>query len=629
MTDFYCDHGAYSSALGTTPTWGVPQEGDGTSISAATAASVVSVDLTSITSTAGTFSLFGSAAVSVGASASGATLATQIAAAINGSSVTTGNTTIFPGSPQLRNAFYATTTGATLNIMCRIGSALTNVLGLVWGGTWSAGPPSNLTFAGGSGGCWGWYINPAAIGVAGSIALLSYGVWLYAPYCGTLPTLTDTTYIRTGEGKTITLNFLAEYTTLNYQHGNFPGNLVFDSNTKWTSDSGNGVFKLVLFGGAYIGNISFSYPGSYPFYVAALKRGGYEIECTSTAYTTITLHEPVSGEVSANYCNVKFRDSRTNGTFIVFAPSRATRTANYVYENCDYVVTTPRANADKLFWASGYDSTQSSKFIGCTFDFNISGLAYPGDLLWVNGSYDLEFHLALVNCAFLGYAPKYKLSTALLAYITSPVRFSIVADNCTGLQMPSSYFGIPSAVKYLDQNLKQIIFSDESGMRVEDVRGVAEWVPSESPSFPTLSAARPGSGVPWSLRLVWMQVPQLSRGRPFQSPSMRMYNQLSAGVKVCTLQLFVPSTVSSGVHVAFGYIDATGIARCESSELLQSSSSTWTNAGSFSGYVSKKVVVTTSYSVAANSEVTCLVALNKSPDSTVVNLYVDPEFTVV
>lgn len=631
MADFYCDHGAYASALGTTPTWSVPQEGDGSSKDAATASSVASVDLTSVTSTAGTFSLFGSAAVSVGASASGATLATQIAAAINGSTTATGNATIFPGAPQLRNAFFARATGATLDIMCRIGSALTNVLGLVWGGTWSAGPPSNLTFAGGSGGCWGWFINPAAIGVANSITAVGYGVWLYAPYCGSLPTVADSIYVRTGSGKNITLTFASGWANLVFNHGNFSTNLVFDSNTKW-ADSGTGVFKLLLQGNEYSQTVKFSYPANYPCSTVALMRGGFEVEYTASNQTALWVHSPgYGGHISGYYRNVKFRDSNTYGSayFYPFAVAENIRDAHYVYETCDFVVSNPRASVwAKIFSTSSYDSSQVSKFVGCSFDFNISGLAYPGDLINFHPSYFLEFHLAFTNCAFLGYSPKYKLATSVSSYANSPVRFSITIDNCTGLQMPSAYYGIPVSDKYLDQNFKQIIFSDETGMRVEDVRGVAEWVPSESPAFPVLSATRPGSGATWSVRLVWMQVVAPSKGRPFHAPPLRMYNQLPAGAKTCTLQLFVPSTVSDGIRVAFAYVDANGIARAESTEVIATSSATWANAGSFSGYVSKKMSVTTAYPVAANSEVTCLVSLTSSPASAVVNLYIDPEFTV-
>ena len=44
MADFYCDHGAYAVALGSIPTWGEPQDGDGSA--AATNATAVRTELT-------------------------------------------------------------------------------------------------------------------------------------------------------------------------------------------------------------------------------------------------------------------------------------------------------------------------------------------------------------------------------------------------------------------------------------------------------------------------------------------------------------------------------------------------------------------------------------------------------
>ena len=39
MSNYYVDHGAYATNLGAAPTWGVPQEGDGSASTAATASS--------------------------------------------------------------------------------------------------------------------------------------------------------------------------------------------------------------------------------------------------------------------------------------------------------------------------------------------------------------------------------------------------------------------------------------------------------------------------------------------------------------------------------------------------------------------------------------------------------------
>ena len=65
MADFYVDHGAYASALGATPTWGVPQEGDGTTKDAATASAIASIAFASVPTT-GTFSVCGATVSTTG-----------------------------------------------------------------------------------------------------------------------------------------------------------------------------------------------------------------------------------------------------------------------------------------------------------------------------------------------------------------------------------------------------------------------------------------------------------------------------------------------------------------------------------------------------------------------------------
>ena len=107
-----------------------------------------------------------------------------------------------------------------------------------------------------------------------------------------------------------------------------------------------------------------------------------------------------------------------------------------------------------------------------------------------------------------------------------------------------------------------------------------------------------------------------------------MVSQLAAGARTITVELFIPSSVSGGIEAAFGYTDNTGVARQESTVALVSSSASWTNAGSYPTYAAKKLTLTTSYSVAANSEITCQIRLTSVAPSTTVNLYVDPEFAV-
>lgn len=644
MADYFCDHGVYglaSNRLGLdAPAWGVPQEGDGSTKDAATASSVASVDLTSITSTAGTFSLFGSSAISVGASASGATLATQIAAAINGSSVATGNTSIFPGAPQLRNAFFARATGATLEIMCRIGTALTNVLGMTWAGTWSAGPPGNLTFSGGSGGCWGWFLNPAALGASSSITMGTHGAFLHKPYAGGLPTIADTIWVRTGGGasKTIAMSFGAN--TALVHTAAYSKSIVFDTDTQWTGDSVSGAVKVQITATNWNTShgIRFSSPGIKASYVA-LAFGGFEVEyiCTQTQGTfSLGDSNLSSGSGEWHMRNAIFRDSATGaggGSGMSSGMSGNGSGNTRVWENCAWLVTTPRATIwSTIFSFGGYNTTSDQKYLGCIFDFNISSVSDPG---YIAGSgYTSDTSVVFQGCQFLGYASGYKLMS-IGAWGVTTLRMSITVDNCSGLAMPAAYLGFPVSTAYVRQDVHQIVFSNASltsqaGMRLEDCRGVTEWLPDDPTPFPYLAATLQGSGTPYSVRVIWVRAVPLTRAAAYESPDFRMFTQLAAATRTLTLQVLMHSTITTGIKASFAYIDSSGISRREDSETVASSAATWTNAGSYSGFVSRKFEVVTDYPVKANSEIIATVQLYAAPpgsDATMA-VYVDPEFTV-
>jgi hypothetical protein len=640
MADYYCDHGAYgltTNRLGLdVPAWGVPQEGDGSTKDAATASSVASIDLTSITSTAGTFSLFGSAAISVGASASGATLATQIAAAINGSSITTGNTTIFPGAPQLRNAFFARATGATLEIMCRIGSALTNVLGMTWAGTWSAGPPSNLTFSGGSGGCWGWFVNPVAMGVSSSITLGDYGTFLHKPYAGGLPTAYDTIYVRTGGGASKVIQTTFTTSKVLVPSAGYSKNIVFDTNTQWVGDVASGALKLQITAANWnvTHAVRFSSPGISASYVA-LAFGGFEVEyiCSQVQGSmTFQAQNGTSGTSEWHMKNVILRDSASAGANAVSAISGTNSVERRVWENCQWVVTTPRSWLIPIISVGGYSTSSDQRYLGCIFDFNISGVSDPGTVTSSAQIYDSS--IVFQGCQFLGYAPGYGL-WQIGAWAANATRLAITVDNCSGLALPTAYLGLPTSTMFVRQDVHQIVFSNaalssQAGMRIEDTRGVTEWVPDDPTSFPKLASTLPGSGASYSVRVIWVRAVPMTRASSYESPDFRMFTQLASATRTLTLQVLMHSTIVTGIKASFAYIDSTGESRREDVETISSSAVTWTNAASYIGFVSRKFEVTTTYPVKANSEIVATVQLYASPpgsDATMA-VYVDPEFTV-
>jgi hypothetical protein len=661
MTDFFCDHGAYglaSNRLGLdAPTWGVPQEGDGTTKDAATASGVAVFDFTAgqplnnetvaicgVTFTAKTSGATGNQ-FNIGGSKS-ATM-DNLAAAINASTTTVG-ATVAAGTPQLRNLVYARgpTGGAPSDkceIMMRIGSLTLNhaTNSNVAIAHACATAPTLTQFVGGSGGCWGWFLNPSALGVSSSITTATYGAMLYKPYvCAAVPTFADTIYVRTGGGasKTIAMTFTSS-TTLTHA-ASYSKNIVFDTNTKWTGDSTSGAVKLQITASNWNTDhgIRFSAPGIRASY-SALAFGGFEVEyISSQTQGTFRVGDTSgsSGTSEWHMRNVILRDSMTGagaGFGMNSIMSGSGSIALRTWENCKWIVTTARSSVwSKILSIGGYSTSSDQKYIGCIFDFNISGVSDPGYI--VESTQTSDTSVLFQGCQFLGFASGYKLMSAG-SWATNTYRLAVTVDNCSGLALPSSYIGFPTSTVLVRQDLHRMTLSNaalstQAGLRVEDCRGVAEWLPDDPTPFPYLAATLPGSNTAYSVRLIWVRAVPLGRSYAYLSPDMRMFTQLASATRTLTLQLFMPSTVTSGVKASFTYIDSSGITRCEDTETIASSSASWTNAGSYSGFVARKFEVTTDYAIKANSEIIATVQLYELPpgsDATVA-IYVDPEFTV-
>lgn len=643
MTDFYCDHGVYTSALGTTPTWGVPQEGDGSTKDAATASSVASIAFASVPTT-GAMSVcgitIGTAGV-IGAATVGAA-ADALAGLINAVSTTVA-AGVAVGTPQLRNLVYARgpTLGApagTCQIMMRIGSATLNQATNASAAIASTfdGTPTLVQFAGGSGGCWGWFFNGTDIGVSSSIVKGTYGVWLFLPYVGTNQSVNDTIYIRTGGGasKSITFANASSYNNLTVTATCSSISLVFDTNTIWTGDSAVGVLQMVLSCTGYSSHIKvIPVPINGAKSVVALRRGGFELQFSGDK----AVFNSAAAGIAAYFRNVLFTNNNSGETSALFlmATNYGNRTTA-VYESCDLVCSLPRSSIHTLVAMFGDNGSaeHTRTFVGCNFGFNISGVSYSGQLVTLNAANHSS--VTFKNCNFTGFSGKFKiLPSNINAYAGGESALNITAEGCTGVELLSSYSGIQTTTVSAPvfQSKQQIVINNlndltNPGLRVEDSQGIAEWVPSESPTPPTLTARLVAGGAPWSVRLIWLASVPLSSGRPYRSPPVRMLHQLASGVRTLTLQLFVPTTVVKNVRATFGYVDSTGVARIETADALQTGSATWANAGAFPTHVSKILTVTTAYLVAANSEITCAVELTGVAPASVVAVYLDPEFGV-
>lgn len=641
MADLYCDHGAYATALGTTPTWGVPQEGDGSAPTAAAASSVGSVLFGSVPTTGGC-NVFGAVVTLSGVlgAASVDAAADALAASINATQnpVTSG---FAAGTPQLRNLVYARgpTNGApagTCQIMSRIGSASLNVTGVV---STFDGTPTITQFTGGSGGCWGWFLNTAGIGVGGSIAAHTYGAWLHKPMARVVPTVADTVWMRTGGGasKLITIAGVS-YNTISASHDTFSTNVRFDTNTKWADDIADGQVK-VTFAGQYSASLGLylSAPGCHNSYHAMRVRG-LEIEITGSN-SDIWFFQTTNNSFTSSSVHlrgVRYVDAVTSAegpAQFALATTRAAKQSMRI-SDCEYAIVQSRTFLKPPFAIATYGADMNVTLDGCLFDFNISGIGEPGPLLDIHPSYPFEAYLHVLNCRFIGYASGYTLASSAGAtyYATTDAGFRVLIEGTSGLKLAGSYLGLPTSSYVRDQSLRQIVhtqYNDATtpGMRVEDARGVIEWLPNAAPTFPTLASTVHGIGTPWSLRALWLSSVILSRATAF-STKLVMSTQLVDGSRIFTLELLLPSTVADGIEASFSYKDTMGVPRSDTVDELTTSAVTWTGSASFPGYVSKKLTISSSYPVEAGSEVVCLLRFVRSAPSAQVDVYIDPEFKV-
>jgi hypothetical protein len=285
VAEFFVDHAVYTTNIGATPTWAVPQEGDGSNKDAATASAVGSIQFNAVPTT-GNFVICGvtftSPAGVLGAANVGAA-ADALAGLINGSTTAVG-VLVATGTPQLRNLVFARgpsggAPAGTCQIMMRVGSTTLNHASngnVAMSHTFNGTAPTLTQFIGGTGGCWGWLLNTSAIGVSSSIAVITYGLLRAKPMVWTAtPTALDTIWARTASGKSITHVGTGSISRTE----TWPLVLLFDSNIKWTGDSGAGVVTLTLQINANNASLTL-YPANDAgalAWIGAIEKGGLKI----------------------------------------------------------------------------------------------------------------------------------------------------------------------------------------------------------------------------------------------------------------------------------------------------------------------------------------------------------------
>lgn len=636
MADFFCDHGAYASALGTTPTWGVPQEGDGSSKYAATAASVASIAFASVP-TSGLMSVcginIGTTGV-IGAANVGAA-ADALAGLIN-AVATTVAAGVAVGTPQLRNLVYARgpTLGApagTCQIMMRIGSATLNqatnsnaAIASTFDGT-----PTLVQFVGGTGGCWGWLFNTSAIGVASSYAALAYGVAVSASPLVSVssaavsakPTITDDIYVRTASGYTLTcaVNTCPNWGTPNYSH-----NLIFDSNTVWTGDSGTGVvtvsmsntsadLSLYLCPSAVglFKSVRCIKKNSLQFYWASNTSGHFQIIGNSSGGgVSPTLLDGLLFEEATNIVAASAMSFMCNGVIVSLR-----------LKNCTTKHMTARTTWSRGLLFGAFEGTLI--FEGCTTITNHTGGSDPGPVLvGAQPNSGSGTVIKLIGHSISGWAfGNYRA----LNTVSAQANLDVVVDGCTGFAL-GAYVGIQSNNKLTNT---YTFTSPTLGFRHEYGAGVVDWNPSASPAYPTRNALT-FDGVSWSIKMDWFAA-TASVIINLLTPKLATISRLANGVRTVAVDFLSPVTLTAkNVALRVHYVSTDGKAYCDTtwakSSALTQPGATWAGSGSYPSHVSNRLTLATTNAVAMGTEIFCFLEIvGPPPGGSGIQLYVDPE----
>ena len=660
--EFFVDHGAYgltTNRIGLdAPTWGVPQEGDGFSTGAATAAGVAEIQIIASPTAAETLLIAG-ATITAGAAAAanvfvrGVTpdaTATNIVTLINGVNFTAvvstsvvAATTFAATANQGRNLFYARVKpGATdtVQIMWRIGSVAlnhaTNSAVAISSASWASAPVVTQ-FIGGTSGCWGWVANPAAIGQGSSIALLTYGILFSRPTVirigsasnGTL-SIYDLVWLRTGSGQTVTLTI-----TSNVFCTARDCSLVADTNTKWTGDSGTGVFEVRINNTTTFAlTVAVSGSSGNKTRLSALRRGGLKsiglasstgstiiggVSNTKVQFHNLTLEEDVASVGTSN-----FFPTRTGNTALF---SSAT--------DCDFEY--PKATSTGRTIATvgavgGYISGHVVK--NCNFNFNYTGIVAPTIPLFAVLANALDLHFYAQNCSINGLGAYTQPFFSNGGFGAQTVE--LVAENISGSTVDVNGLAMwytPTNMGFSAQQHRSFISNPDLGgsWRLETAAGAADWV--YGAGFPVLAGLSPG-GIANSVRIFWLPTPNGQDPiRGFSAP-FKQQSRGTTGTKTITLEVFVPSAITYdffNTRFELSYVDNTGALRFETKTGadLVSSSASWTNAGSYSGHVAKKIGFTTAHQVKQYTDVSIDVGVyGDCPTGTLQFLFVDPGYAI-
>lgn len=648
MADSYVDQGAYASNLGATPTWGEPQEGDGTATAASTSASVGSILFNAVPTT-GNFVICGvtfTSPAGVLSAANADAAANALASLINASTTTVGSAVAY-GTPQLRNLVFARgpsggAASGTCEIMMRVGSDTLNHAtnsNVAMSHTFNGTAPTVTQFAGGTGGCWGWFLSDVALGVSSSIAVQTYGLFAAAPMVlPATPGEFDSIIVRTGRNLTIAVGGFApqstRISTVTY---------LMDDGTSWSGDPTSGVFTI----NSTFSNSGFRCNGTVNNFYTRIKSrrlGGLLLNIAQTNSSANVLCDIFGMGASGNSGGVHLE--RISIVEVSNASTTSMASPRFLFQfgslrsdwsmvgclwDCSAVsrVALPRAF---ISLALSSNSGGNITFLGNDIRFTLTGsggAALVNPLVYLNASTTRLFNLIFRgNKVSIGQPgvdfPALQLGAAARA------GFTAVLENNNGLGLPSGAVGL-SGASGTEASEDSVLILDNlnvgGDVKYEVRRGYFEFVNGQ----PVLSALSP-TGTLWSWLCFWSQASEaISETRRLSCPVIRVQNRLGTGARTWKIETFLDaiaeSNLPSGAEIEVEYVTTGNEVVFERVPIaLVSSSAAWTNTSSYPSHVKYSISGTTASPVLADSMIQIRIAFVRPASvGTASTFFFDPE----
>lgn len=634
MATKYCDHGVYTYAA--TPTWGVPQDGDGTEKTASTASATASWALNAATAAAGaTISVMGATLTCVASGAgnnqfnagTGTTLIDNIVTAINRTSNTVTVAAQASGwsTPKVQDAVFARRTGNNLEVMTRAGSATYNGLTAMTHTGLTGTVPSNPTWSGGVSGCLGWIFNHDATIWPSAVARAAYGIWAAnKPHAGVMNG-GDVVKIRANKTLTLTTNTSTSPTTAAMGSLTAPVIFQIDDGTEWPADGSTPVLTFYQSNTNNTRN-DFAYSATTFAHIVAKRYAGggsnlvFNFIPGGGQGDSTASHQITAGPVQ--FYDIDFYPKPQ------FANSLSSTASNKpVFKNCRFT------------WAKQYGmpfvahgNGTMADFIGCEFKQETPNAAQTSGVLSLIGSGATSL-TQFIGCKLVGFVSGSTLYTTNVLNDGQFVSF----QNCAFGNVSNRVGQVSVIAGASERSLGKVSGTSSEATRdffFESKQGFCEW--NALKGYPTLNATLTVAGTPWVIYAATSnQSTNLGQCYPFSLPPITKINSLTTGTRTLTVNLLLESTLAwtkKDISLSVTYTDGSGLVTLDSFDPFGGALTTSTAAWSSTSY-NGQTWVKRSFDISLpglieGAEVSVVLKLHTPVANNTLGVFIDPELII-